>query len=227
MLQRALEMRPKVAFAHAALASLLSWQTMNGVSGLYAANEAAILDRVRIAQRLSPNDPYVLHSIGSTLCRVRRFKEGLSHLRRANELAPTVRTMDQLAACLCFVGEPAEAVALFREILTTMPTGHVLDEMAGALSRKLGELDEAEQLTAASVLHFPDDYFGWVLHANLLALRECESEARAALGAAIRIVPGLRLEAVVRRIESTYVTPVNSKGWLTAGLRRLFPGDRI
>lgn len=221
-LDRALELRPDSALAHAELAGLLSWKIINGLSGDTAADTGRLEREARAALRLAGNDPAVLLSVGTTYCRIGRYQQGLSLLRRSYRMAPTVAAKDQLARSLCFAGRPEEAIELFAGILETLPAGHTFPyaRLAVALTQS-GRLEDALARSSEAVVHFAEDFYGWLLHANLLALLNRTDEAREALAEARRLVPKLQLDNVIERTESTYGRTPEQRHWLTGGLRAL------
>jgi len=221
-LMHAIELEPSTGLAHASLANLLSWKLINGFSEHPESDAATLDEEARRALRLDPNDPYVLLSIGTTLCRTERHEQGLTLIRRSYEMAPTVRAKDELARSLCFAGQPDEAIALFDEILATMPAGHTFPyaRLAVALTQ-VGRLEDALQYSEMAVLHFPEDYYGWLIHANLLAQLADEGSARKALAEAKRLVPRLRLATAITRTEATYGRTDEQRRHLTGGLRAL------
>ncbi len=221
-LDRALELRPDSALAHAELAGLLSWKIINGLSSNLTADEARLGNEARRALRLAGNDPSVLLIVGTTYCRIGRYESGLSLLERSYRMAPTVAAKDQLARSLSFAGRPDEAIRLFDEILETMPAGRTFPyaRLAIALTQA-GRLEEALARSSESVVHFAEDFYGWLVHANLLALLDRTGEAREALAEAQRLVPKLKLNNVIERTESTYGRTPEQRHWLTGGLRAL------
>lgn len=219
LLARAIELEPDCGIAYASLANLQSWKLLNQGK---QENEDAVLDAVRMALRRDPDDPIVLLSTGTTLCRLGAYERGLALLRRAHRMAPTVRAKSDLARGLCFAGEPEEAVELFEDILETMPVGQTFPyaRLAVALTQA-GRLDQALMQSQAATTHFPDDYYGWIIHSNLLGQLGQEAAARDALAEAMDCAPKLDLERVIERTKATYARTEDQVRWLTNGLRRL------
>lgn len=218
---RAIELEPRTGLGYALLAELLSWKIANGISE--DRDDADRLnDAAQTALRLDPNDPQVLLSVGITRCRVLDYTRGLSLIRRSLALAPTVNAKDELARSLCFAGEPIEAIKLFREILDTMPAGHTFPfgRLALALTQA-GLLEEALVYSTLATVHFPDDYYGWIVHANVLAQIGQESEGRVALAEAQRMVKGLRIDVAIERTEAMYGHSAEQRAFLTGGLRKM------
>jgi tetratricopeptide (TPR) repeat protein len=218
----AVALEPDTGLAYAMQADLLSWKVINGVS-MKDDRDLAHLDGVaRRALVLAPNEPQVLLSVGTSYCRVGRYEQGLALLRRAMMLAPTARARDELARSLCFAGHPEDAIKLFEQILATMPAGHVFPygRLAVALTQAV-RLKDALVYSTEAITHFPTDYYGWLVHANLLALLDREREASAAVEEARRLVPKVRLETVIARTEASYGRSDTQKAHLTGGLKRL------
>src|SRR5512147_2030584 len=76
-LKRAIELEPRAAPADACLAQLVAWQIINGVSNDASRDETTLEEEAKLALKLSPNDPYVLLSVGRTYSRLRRYESGL------------------------------------------------------------------------------------------------------------------------------------------------------
>ena len=228
-LKRAIELEPRAAPAHACLAQLLSWQIINGVSNDASRDETTLEEEAKLALKFSPNDPYVLLSVGTTYSRLRRYESGLGLLRRALSLAPTVHAKDELARSLCSAGQPEEAVPLYQEILETMPAGHTFPYVRLAVPLvQMGRLNDALKYSRDGVIHFPEDYYSWVVHANLLAQLGDVDQAKRALEEARRLLPNqqLPLQMIIDRTEATYGRTEAQRNWLTAGLRGLLEERR-
>jgi len=221
-LMLAIELEPATGLGHALLADLLSWKLMNGVADDADGDTVKLNAEAQRALAFEPNDPQVLLSVGTTYCRMGRYDRGLSLLRRSMTLAPTARARDELARSLCFAGQPDDAIRLFEDILATMPAGHLFPygRLAVALTQA-GRFEEALTFSTEAVVNFPDDYYGWLVHANLLAQLDRFEEARAALAEARRLVPKIRLELVIARTEASYGRNEAQRERLTNGLRRL------
>jgi len=224
-LKRAIQLDPAAGLPHACIANLLSWQIVNGISEDEPAARSELLNEARTALRLEGNDPAVLLSVGTTYCRIQRYQSGLSLLRRAYRMAPTLAAKDRLARSLCFAGEPETAVQLFEEILQTMPEGYAFPSVRLAVAQALcGNLPGALESATDSTLNFPDDYYGWCVLANLLALLDRREEALGALAEGRKLVPKLRLETIIRQTEHTYGRTAQQREFITGGLRRLLAG---
>jgi hypothetical protein len=104
-----------------------------------------------------------------------------------------------LARSLCFAAS-GEAIGLFRAILDTMPAGHTFPfgRLALALAQA-GRIDEGVTYSTLATVHFPSDYYGWIVHANLLAQAARDDEGQLALAEAERLVKGLQMEMVIAR----------------------------
>jgi len=221
-LSRAMEIEPHSGFPHAALAGILSWQIINGISDNSEEASTRLLDEARTALRLDGNDPPVLLSVGTTYCRIGRYESGLSLIRRAYQMAPTNTARDRLARSLCFAGQPEEAIELFEEIVARLPAGYSFPYVRLAIAQaQAGKLEAALENSAASTLNFPDDYYGWYVHANLLELLGSTDKAISALAEGRKLVPQLKVETVIENTASTYGRTEAQREWLTAGLRRL------
>src|SRR5262249_36338623 len=76
------------------------------------------------------------------------------------------------------------------------------------------------------VLHFPDDYYSWLVHANLLAQSGYMADARRASDEAHRLLPQLTLAIAIALTEKTYGRTEAQRAWLTGGLRLLAEGGK-
>ena len=98
-----------------------------------------------------------------------------------------------------------EAVQLFNEILASIPTGHIFPYVRLAIAlAQLGDLDAAAAMSEKAVAHYPTDYYGWLVRANLLAQRGDLPAARDALEDARNLVPKLNLQQVIQRTNELY-----------------------
>ena len=227
-LKHAIKLEPLTASAHACLAQLLSWQIINGASDDVARDETTVREEAKLAIKYGPNDPHVLLSIGTTYCRLGRYEGGLGLLRRACDLAPTAYGKDQLARGFCFAGQPENAIPLFEDILSTMPVGHTYPYVRLAIAlTQAGRLVDAVKYSTDGVLHFSEDYYSWLVHANLLAQLGRKDQAQNAVDEARRLLPKLRLQRVINGTEATYGRTPEQRKWLTTGLRSLLPSGEV
>lgn len=221
LLDRAIELDPNCGIAFASIANLRSWKSLNQDK---SEGEDSVLSAVRDALRKDPDDPFVLLSTGTTLCRLGVYERGLALLRRAHQMAPTVRAKSDLARGLCFAGQPEEAVSLFNSIIETIPVGQTYPyaRLAVALTQA-GKLEEALVQSRAATTHFSEDYYGWIVHCNLLSQLGEIDAARAALAEAKKLLPKLQLDRVIERTRQTYGRTDNQIEWLTKGLASMLP----
>lgn len=221
-LSAAIDLEPTTGLAHALLADLLSWKVINGVADDPNGDRKLLLLSAQTALQFDANSPEVLLSVGLTYSRMREHQKGLALIRRSYALAPTVRAKDELARSLCFAGQPDEAIGLFEQILNTMPAGHLFPygRLAVALTQA-GRLPEALDYSTQAVTHFPKDYYGWLVHANLLAQFDRMEEARTAYTEAEGLVSNLRLDKVIALTEASYGRTEPQKSRLTGGWKRL------
>jgi tetratricopeptide (TPR) repeat protein len=225
-LKRAIELEPTTGIAHAALAQLLSWQILNRVSDDAERDRTTLLEEARLALKLSSDDPFVLLSVGTAYCRIEQYAKGLSLIQRASDLAPTIGAKDHLARSLCFAGQPEKAIPLFEAILESMPAGHTFPYVRLSIAlTQAGRLDDAIGYSSQGIVHFPEDYYSWVMHANLLAQLKRPAEAVEALAEVRRLLPKLRLDALISGTEAAYGRTPEQRGWLTGGLRILQEGE--
>jgi len=222
LIQRAVAMFPYEAFGYAVRANVLSWEAANGVSRQPDADRANARQSASTAVEREPNDAFVLMLAGTTFCRLNEYDRGVALSRRAYALAGSVESKDRLAMSLCFAGTPDEAIQLYLEILETMPAGQTFQYARLAIAMvQAGRIADALQSSTDSVIHYPDDYFGWLVHANVLAQLDRIDDAHDALTNSMSLMPRLRLAAAIEGIEATYGRNADQRRWLTAGLRRL------
>jgi tetratricopeptide (TPR) repeat protein len=227
LLEKAVALDPASGLARARQAGLLAWRLINGVSTDRDADAATIDTRAQQALRAQPNDPQTLGSIGLTLCRLGRFEQGLPLMRRSVALAPTIKSKDALARSLTFAGHASEAIDLFEEILANMPAGRTFPYGRLAVAyTQAGDITRALHYSTLAMVHFPDDYYGYLVHANLLAHSERIEEALHVIEQARGLVPRLSLDTVIARTAETYARDEAQRRHLTGGLQRLLAHTR-
>jgi TolB-like protein/Tfp pilus assembly protein PilF len=149
-LERALQLDPKFARAHARLASLLSVAT-NYAKYDFAASMAGAEDHAHRATALDPKlgEPYA--ALGQALLRQRRFAESLDALERAVALDPTDETsMFWDAANLATFGYVRRSEELLDRVLTIDPRLPTALQWRGLLYAYAGDIGSAEQLLRRS-----------------------------------------------------------------------------
>lgn len=87
------------------------------------------------ALKLSPDDPFILDSMGWALFKARRHDEALTHLRRAFATRPDPEIAAHLGEALWAKGEQEEAQRVWRGSLQTHPDNEVLRETVSRLTR--------------------------------------------------------------------------------------------
>lgn len=121
---------------------------------LQKADEA--LEALRTAERLAPNDPYTLYTIGTVLCFHRRHEEALVYLDRTVRLRPRTHRYRSLRGILLSrLGRHEEAIADFREIAAQgEPGDHQRVDWAFALGRA-GRAEDAVGILREGIRRFP------------------------------------------------------------------------
>jgi TolB-like protein/Tfp pilus assembly protein PilF len=149
-LERALELDPKFARAHARLAALLSVAT-NYVNYDFAASMAGAEEHARRATQLDPKlaEPYA--ALGQALQRQRRFSESQDALERAVKLDPT----DALAlfwygASLGTYGYVRRSAEVLDRVLTIDPRLPAALHWRGLMYAYAGDISSAEHLLQRS-----------------------------------------------------------------------------
>jgi len=149
-LERALQLDPKFARAHARLASLLSVAT-NYVPYDFAASMAGAEDHAHRATELDPKLAEPHAALGQALLRQRRFVESLAALERAVALDPTDETaMFWYAANLNTFGYIRRGEELLDRVLAIDPRLPTALNWRGLLYAYSGDISSAEQLLRRS-----------------------------------------------------------------------------
>lgn len=221
-LQRAQSLFPDLAPAHAALSDLLSWEVLNGISTNPKESARIARQKAGIAIELDRDSPYVLSRCGTVFARLGDEHRGVELCRRSYELAPSASSKEALARSLCFAGKPEEAIPLLKEILETMPRGHVF--RYGKLVVPLvqsGHLTEALDYSWRYISNYPGDYYAWVLHCNILLQLDDAAGALDAWKEAQRLAPGTSLDNIIAGTMRTYGRTEEQRHFLTSGLQQL------
>jgi tetratricopeptide (TPR) repeat protein len=116
-LRKLIEIRPDHAHAYNALGYSLADRNQR-------IDEAHRL--IETALKLSPDDPFILDSMGWVLYRMGRGKEGLTFLQRAFKMRPDPEIAAHVGELLWATGQQGEALKVWREALKEHPTNEVL-----------------------------------------------------------------------------------------------------
>ena len=149
-LERALQLDPQFARAHARLASLLSLAT-NYAKYDFAASMAGAEEHAHRASELDPKlaEPYA--ALGQALLRQRRFAESLDALERATTLDPTDETaMFWYAANLTTFGYSRRGAELLDRLLSIDPRFPTALHWRGLMYAYAGDIGNAESLLKRS-----------------------------------------------------------------------------
>ncbi len=157
LLSRAVELEPRFARAHAALADV--WKVSTDGLGNFRERQAPRLVRTiakaEQAVALDPSSAEAHAALGSALCQGWRLAEGRIALHRAIELNPNYASAHQwLGRHLMTVGQWETGLAALRRATELDPLSHrILDNYADALEA-VGRLPEAlAMLERAAALH--------------------------------------------------------------------------
>jgi adenylate cyclase len=146
-LSRALELDPQFAAARALLSVLHIHNHVSGWTEDPEAEWALADEEARRAVELDPDEP--LAHFAQCFCRVfaRDFDGAMAAARRARALAPNfVHTLEIMAECLVYAGQPAVALPLLDEALRREPEmSGVYLHFQGQAYFHLAAYDEAER----------------------------------------------------------------------------------
>jgi TolB-like protein/phage shock protein PspC (stress-responsive transcriptional regulator) len=149
-LERALELDPKFARAHARLASLLAVAT-NYAKYDFAASMASAEDHARRATELDPSLAEPHAALGQALLRQRRFAESLDAMERAGALDAADETaIFWYAANLSILGYVRRGEGLLDRVLTIDPRLPTALHWRGLLYAYAGDIANAERLLRRS-----------------------------------------------------------------------------
>jgi len=149
-LERALELDPKFARAHARLASLLAVAT-NYAKYEFAASMAGAEDHAHRASELDPKLAEPFAALGQALIRQRRFAESLDAMERAVALDPADETaMFWYAANLVTLGYVRRGEELLDRVLAIDPRLPTALYWRGLLYAYAGDIASAERLLRRS-----------------------------------------------------------------------------
>jgi adenylate cyclase len=88
LLQRALELDPDYADAHATLGLILAEAALNGTSVDLAGDRRTAIEMIERAEQKAPNDPIVLRAAGFVHASTGEYEKSIALLRRATKVAP-------------------------------------------------------------------------------------------------------------------------------------------
>jgi tetratricopeptide (TPR) repeat protein len=116
-LKRLIKLRPDHAHAYNALGYTFADRNER-IEEAYALIEQAL--------KLSPEDPFILDSMGWVLYRMGRAKEGLAYLQKAYKLRPDAEIAAHLGELLWTVGQRDEAMRVWTDSLKEHPKNETL-----------------------------------------------------------------------------------------------------
>ena len=212
-LRQAIELDVEYAAAHAALASVLSEQVLNGLSDDAQSDSQLALESAEHATSIAPVDPFVLKMCGAAWAYFGKTARSISALRRAVDIAP----FD--FGAWGFMGWP----------LVETGSQQDLDELHEIMERTLkatplhpgapywlyhrsvactceGRNELAVDFARQSVGRNPRFPWAWMQFANALGITNAEDSATGAIDRCKEISPGLTpeyYELMIRRMSAS------------------------
>ena len=229
LLNRAIELDPDYAAAHAALGSVLSERVLNGLSSNVEGDQQRARDAVESAMALTPRDPFVLKMSGMVWAAVGDPTRAIETLRSSVDVAPfDFGAWGYLGWPMVARGEESDLSEL-HEILDRVL--ELAPEHPGAafwlyhksVAYTCGQvLDTAEQFARRAVDRHQDLSWAWLNYANVLGLQNCADKAGQAAARAAQINPAMTPTHYVERMRAMSLDNEMSKrrvaGLLAAGL---------
>lgn len=219
MLEVAVQRHPDLAIGHAIFSNHLSWAIANGLTLQPDEDKTQSFHHAALALALDPNHPMVAGICGLSYSRLGESSTGIHLCRQALNLAPSIYNKDGLATVLCFNGQASEAIDLYYEIEAALPAGQVFNYGKLVVPyTQLGDLVSATHYANLATTHFPNDYFNWVLRANLLAQQGQLEQAQSDLARAYDLFPQTNSVKLAQGIVRTYGGKPAQRELLTRGL---------
>lgn len=209
LLKQAISIDPNYTAAHAALASVLAEQIMNGLSKDIDADTKQALESADRAFSRSPRDPFVLKMCGAVWAYFGRTDRSLGVLRAAVAIAPfdfgSWGYMGWPLAASADENALLELQEIMERILTAtphhpgVPYWHYHKSVATTCS---GDYAQAAELAKQSVDANPSFPWGWMHYANVLAASGEIAEGNAAIKRCLEISPSLTPKHYERMVRS-------------------------
>ncbi|HNQ48200.1 tetratricopeptide repeat protein [Hydrogenophilus thermoluteolus] len=141
-----------------------------GLAHLALGDRATAEKSLEEAQRLAPNDPDILHALGSLRCSAGRFEEGLALLRQAamNPYYPRrARSLANHAWCAWRAGDESSVQNEIDMALALQPDDFLVQVRALQWAARNRQWAIADRHLERLVQRAPDDPMVWWLAANL------------------------------------------------------------
>ncbi len=196
ILRNAISLDPEYSMAHAALASVIAEQVLNGFSADAAADRDAALESAKQAFALSPVDPFVLKMCGATWAYFGDSQQAIQALRSAVDIAPfDFGAWGYLGWPLVETGSEAhlEELQQIMERLLRVASSHPgvpywLFHRSVACTCE-GDNEMAVEFGRKSINRNPAFPWAWMQYANALGVVSSVEEGLSAAGRAAEISP--------------------------------------
>jgi len=184
--------------ASCAVVALL-W-ALAGPGGLWAPGRAAepatavegeseTLQALRAAVAAAPDDPQAQRRLAIALHGSKRREEALVHFERAAELAPTPRSLLDLALAYGSLSRLDDAEKTYRRLLALTPDDPIVLHNLGNIALKRGDTTEAIDLYRRALTSRPDYVLASYHLGNALRQAERDDEALAAYRHTLELEP--------------------------------------
>lgn len=200
-LRQAIDLDSDYAAAHAALASVLAEEVLNGLSTNIELDRAEAIKSANTAFAQSPVDPFVLKMCGCVWAYFGRTDESLDALRRAVSIAPfDFGAWGYMGWALVETGkleDLAELHDIMERISEATPhhpgVGYWLYHRSVAFTCE-GRTELALEYAKKSIDCNPTFPWGWMHRANVLGLAGSNDKARQAADRCMEVSPALTAE---------------------------------
>ncbi|KFL36585.1 tetratricopeptide repeat-containing sulfotransferase family protein [Arenimonas donghaensis] len=180
-MQRACELVPG--------SSALRFETGCLLAHVGRATEA--LDHFQASVELQPDFAEGWHFIGLTLARAGRAAEALAPLRRAHGLDPgNIRVLERLAQLEFDIGDPADALPLWRALAANRPGDPAIELKLGEVLARLDQAEAASALYAKALEREPASAELWMAFAQAEEICGRRDGAETAYERALSLRPG-------------------------------------
>ena len=189
--EEAIALDPNYAFAYKILGSTHGLTIQLGMSKNPRKSLKRAIELFRKAIELDDSLAAAHYALGFWSLYARQYDIAIAEGRRAFELEPnSADVIHGYAAILTFLGEPEEAIPLYKEALRLNPKPPSLYlRFFGIAFRDSGQYEEAIVQAKKATEQEPNDLIAWAVLASSLSLAGHEEEARAAAKEILRLNP--------------------------------------